>query len=252
MAQPLLIFDVGNTHIKCALFDQERMAKRTVFETFHDGFAADFSDQLKTFVGDGTLSGCVIASVVRGAAEQVQTCVRDLWQIEAVVVTAAMNLGICAGVPRPEAVGIDRLLEAAEAFRLVNGAVVVAALGSAVTVDLVSHGGVFRGGTILPGLAMGLRVLHAKTSLLPDVTLEAPTTVLGTDTVACMRAGVVYGMAGALTRIYQELCALSTDRPALVITGGDADLIGPFLSLPYQQEPDLVLRSLWWVYEHRS
>lgn len=250
MAQPLLVFDVGNTHIKCALFDQGRMVKRTLFKTVRDGVAADFSDQLKTFVGDGTPFNCVIASVVRGAAEQVQTCVRLFWHIEAVVVTAAMNLGICAGVPRPEAVGIDRLLEAAEAFRLVKGAVVVATLGSAVTVDLVSQDGVFRGGTILPGLSMGLGVLHVKTSLLPDVTLETPATVLGTDTASCMRAGVVYGMAGAVTRIYQELCALSADRPKLVITGGDADVIGPFLSLPYQQEPDLVLRSLWWVFEH--
>lgn len=241
----LLALDAGNTRVKAALFDGAKIIHRAAVQTQ----SVQLDRELATaFANAPRPDGCLIASVVPAATTRLLTAVRDVWQVEAVVVTARMNLGIAVGVPRPEGVGIDRLLEAAEAFRIVGGAVVVAALGSAVTVDLVSGAGVFRGGTILPGMGMGLRALHAHTGLLPDVVLKVPDSALGADTEGCMRAGVVYGAVGAVERIYEALSRLSSARPALVLTGGDAELASRFLQMPFRMEPDLVLRGLASLY----
>jgi len=241
MEQTLLAFDVGNSRLKAALYNNGRLLAR---ETMN--LAQIWEDCARVLQSSlaavATPDRCLISSVVRGVDAVISQAVASVWQLMPKVVTADMDLGISVAVPRPDHVGIDRLLEAGEAFQIVGGPVVVAAFGSALTVDLVNGKGVFCGGTIAPGLRLGLRALHDETSLLPDVELQSPDSALGTDTMSCMQAGVVYGAAGAVDRLFEEY--LSDDQGQLVLTGGDAELITPFIKTPHRVEPDLVLRAL--------
>ena len=100
------------------------------------------------FVPRWTPDHCLIASVVRGADEVIREAVQQVWGLMPQVVDTDMGLGIDVAVPRPDHVGIDRLLQASEAFRVCGESVVVAAFGSALTVDLVTADGVFRGGRL--------------------------------------------------------------------------------------------------------
>ena len=234
----VLVFDVGNSRLKAALYDNGRPVVRASLATRMEVGALLIS----RFAPVGTPDRCLIASVVRGAEGVIQQAVQEVWALAPIVVDAEMDLGIEIAVPRPDYVGIDRLLAASEAFRIARGAVVVAAFGSAMTVDLVSAEGVFCGGTIAPGLGMGLRALRDETSLLPRVALEPPDSAVGTDTASCIRAGVVYGAAGAVERLFREL--VPDSRAMLVLTGGDAELLSPFIALPHRVEADLVLRAL--------
>ena len=241
MGQKLLAFDVGNSRLKVAIFDGEEMVLRESLQ-----FVADWqalAQELKArFSQADRPDRCLIASVVRGAGEAIGRAVDSVWKLSSVVVDTQMDLGINVAVPRPDYVGIDRLLEASEAFHIVRDCVVVVAFGSAITVDLVTDNGVFRGGAILPGLRMGLRSLHGETSLLPDVALETPLSALGTDTTSCIQSGVIYGSAGAVDRLCGELVPQGSF--VLVLTGGDAEFMAPFIQTPCQIEPDLVLRGL--------
>jgi len=203
------------------------------------------TNQLRaTFDAQAKLDACLIASVVRCIQEPFYEAVQAIWPVEPMMVDAYHPLGIQVAVSKPNAVGIDRLLEASAAFHILESGVVVATCGSAITVDLVTDVGSFRGGTILPGLRTGLRALHNMTSLLPNLEVHAPQGVLGTDTETCMLAGVVYGAAGAVDRIYQELCEWNGAHLPLVMTGGDVSYIAPLLKSSYQVEEDLVLRGL--------
>lgn len=241
MGRKLLVFDVGNSRLKAALCDGGRPIVRVSISGVQD--ATHVVNFLKSrFAPRGTPDHCLVASVVRGADEVIREAAQQVWGLTPQVVDTEMDLGVDVVVPRPDHVGIDRLLQASEAFRVCVGSVVVAAFGSALTVDLVTADGVFRGGTIAPGLGMGLRALHDETSLLPHVVLQAPDSAVGTDTVSCIRAGVVYGVAGAVERLFSEL--VPDGRATLVLTGGDAELIAPFLKFPHRVEPDLVMRAL--------
>lgn len=241
MGRKLLVFDVGNSRLKAVLYDGDRLIARASLSGVQD--STQVVNVLKSrFAPRGTPDHCLVASVVRGADEVIHKAVQMVWGLMPQVVDTEMDLGIDVAVPRPDHVGIDRLLQASEAFRVCAGSVVVAAFGSALTVDLVTADGVFRGGTIAPGLGMGLRALHDETSLLPHVALQPPDSAVGTDTDSCIRAGIVYGAAGAVKRLFGELapdgCA------TLVLTGGDAELIAPFIKFPHRVEPDLVMRAL--------
>ena len=238
----VLVFDVGNSRLKAALYDNARPVVRASLVAKQMEVGACRHMLISHFAPVGTPDRCLIASVVRGAEGVIQQAVQEVWALAPIVVDAEMDLGIEIAVPRPDYVGIDRLLAASEAFRIVRGAVVVAAFGSAMTVDLVSAEGVFCGGTIAPGLGMGLRALRDETSLLPRVALEPPDSAVGTDTASCIRAGVVYGAAGAVERLFREL--VPDSRAMLVLTGGDAELLSPFIALPHRVEADLVLRAL--------
>ncbi len=241
MGRKLLVFDVGNSRLKAALYDDDRLIARVSISGVQD--ATQVVNVLESrFAPRGTPDRCLVASVVRGADEVIHKAVQTVWAIAPQVVDTEMDLGIDVSVPRPDHVGIDRLLQASEAFRICAGSVVVAAFGSALTVDLVTADGVFRGGTIAPGLGMGLRALYDETSLLPQVALQPPDSAVGTDTTSCIRAGVIYGAAGAVERLFSEL--VPDGGATLVLTGGDAELIAPFVKFPHRVEPDLVMRAL--------
>ena len=241
MGRKLLVFDVGNSRLKAALYDDDCLIARVSIGGVQD--ATQVVNVLKSrFAPRETPDYCLIASVVRGADEMIHKAVQTVWGLMPQVVDTDIDLGIDVAVSRPDYVGIDRLLQASEAFRVCGESVVVAAFGSALTVDLVTADGVFSGGTIAPGLGMGLRALHDKTSLLPQVTLQPPDSAVGTDTVSCIQAGVIYGAAGAVERLFSELAP--DGRATLVLTGGDAEVIAPFINYPHRVEPDLVMRAL--------
>ena len=255
MGRKLLVFDVGNSRLKAALYDDGRLIASASIGAVRDMTGEDCKAQVvnvleSRFAPIGTPDRCLVASVVRGVDGVIHKAVQRVWAIVPQVVDTEMDLGIDIAVPRPDHVGIDRLLQASEAFRVCAGSVVVAAFGSALTVDLVTADGVFRGGTIAPGLGMGLRALHDETSLLPQVALQPPDSAIGTDTTSCIQAGIVYGAAGAVERLFSEL--VPDGRATLVLTGGDAELIAPFINYPHRVEPDLVMRALvslgkrWW------
>ena len=248
MGRKLLVFDVGNSRLKAALYDDGRLIARESLSAVQDMAGEDW-DRAQVvrvlesrFAPKGMPDHCLVASVVRGADAVIHKAVQTVWAIVPKVVDTEMDLGIDIAVPRPDHVGIDRLLQASEAFRISGGGVVVAAFGSALTVDVVTADGVFSGGTIAPGLGMGLRALHDETSLLPHVALRPPDSAVGTDTASCIQAGIVYGAAGAVERLFCEL--VPDGRATLVLTGGDAELIAPFINYPHRVEPDLVMRAL--------
>ena len=247
MRRKLLVFDVGNSRLKAALYDDGRLIARASLSAVRDMAGEDCKAQVvdvleSRFAPKGMPDHCLVASVVRGADAVIHKAVQTVWAIAPQVVDTEMDLGIDIAVPRPDHVGIDRLLQASEAFRVCADGVVVAAFGSALTVDVVTADGVFCGGTIAPGLGMGLRALHDETSLLPHVALRPPDSAVGTDTASCIQAGIVYGAAGAVERLFCEL--VPDGRATLVLTGGDAELIAPFINYPHRVEPDLVMRAL--------
>lgn len=250
-----LAFEVGNTSVHCAAFDGEAQAAQCRMKT--DPFQAPQSyarDVAQALADAGIRSedirGAIVSSVVREMPDVLSRAVARQWGVSIIVADARMDFGLDIAVPRPEAVGIDRLLIAGEAYRLCDGAVVAVGLGTAVTVDLVEAGGRFPGGAIAPGLRTALWALHARTSLLPQVELATPSGVVGQSTSDCIRAGVVYGTAGAVDRLVAEQQALCSNVPQVVLTGGDAAFLSACLRTPHQVAHDLALRGLAWVYRH--
>lgn len=135
----------------------------------------------------------------------------------------------------PETVGADRLAQASAAWARTQGACVVVAMGTAITVDVVSRRGEFRGGLIAPGLRLMARALHQGTALLPEVEPRRTRTALGRDTREALACGISTAAEGLIRRALAE-------HPGTVFgTGGDAPLFRDLFDVLL---PDLALEGV--------
>ena len=150
------------------------------------------------------------------------------------------------GYHPPESLGFDRrccLLAAAMDFPGQDS--IVIDMGTAITIDLLA-GGHFRGGRILPGIAMSLRGLHKGTALLPEVVLNTPAEMLGNDTSSAIQAGVIHLFADALRGAITDY-RQSSPQAQILITGGDAECWQPSIPGSFYQ-PHLLLRGFYlWI-----
>ena len=138
----------------------------------------------------------------------------------------------------PTALGCDRWLCLLAARRWRRDVIVVSA-GTAVTVDLLSAGGIFRGGLILPGNNLMLSSLAAVTTLPSIHSGHVSAALPPGDTKTAMATGAALAAAGAVMQFRRRVAA----GAAIAVTGGDAALLLPWLPAA-RHTPDLVFHGM--------
>ena len=156
--------------------------------------------------------------------------------------------GVRIAYADPAQLGVDRWLCLLAAFNAAPGAVCVVQCGSAITVDLVDGDGRHRGGLIAPGIGLMQTSLLAGTDRVRFAAdaLAVLDVAPGTDTAACVRAGIssaVLGLVEHALRHYRSICP----DARVLVTGGDATRIAPLLRPPAQERAELVLDGLAFV-----
>jgi type III pantothenate kinase len=120
---------------------------------------------------------------------------------------------------------------------------IVVSCGTAVTIDAINKQGEHLGGVILPGLQLWKDMLVQGTELLKQADAE-DICVLATNTEQGIAAGSLYGLAGAIDRVCNEMKQSLTDIVVLVLTGGGAESLLPYLKSTYKLSPNLVIQGL--------
>ena len=159
-----------------------------------------------------------------------------------------MDTGLNLKVKAPEELGTDRLADAAGAYAIYRGPVAVIDFGTATTITIVGKNADFIGGSIMPGIGLMNDVLAQRTSKLTKVPLEQPVPALGTDTAGCIRSGLLIGTAGAVERILDEIEKETGYIFRVVITGGYAHLVDPFIKRPHEMNVFLTHEGLREIY----
>ena len=124
--------------------------------------------------------------------------------------------------------------------------------GTAITLDLVTADGCFRGGNIAPGIATRFASLSGHCARLPLLDAEGDIPLVGYDTATAIRSGVVMGVVAQVKQMYAELKA---DYPRLlvVLTGGDCNIIAKRLNLEEMEvNENLVTIGLNRILEHNE
>jgi type III pantothenate kinase len=121
----------------------------------------------------------------------------------------------------------------------------VADAGSTLTVDYIDGQAFHLGGYIVPGLAMQRNSLQLATEKVRfDAALAIDSLAPGTDTGQAVNRGVVHMLAAFIDSAVADLSSRVGQPAALVLAGGDAPLIGPFLESNYEYVSDLVLQGI--------
>ncbi len=159
-----------------------------------------------------------------------------------------------------EQLGMDRLVNACSARLLYpENALVIVDFGTATTFDLVDAGNQYLGGAITPGLGTFSECLSLKTARLPMVSVldKTPGTLgMGSNTLACMEAGVGIGYRGLIKELMETARQeLGTESITFIATGGLSQAALRLCGLEdwFQMvDPFLTLKGLYQLYEFNS
>ncbi|RKY13162.1 MAG: hypothetical protein DRP52_03450 [Planctomycetota bacterium] len=255
----LIAIDIGNTTIKVAFYlnDDEKLLKTAA------GGSGEMESQLAEILTEcwdqsplvesakEPVKECVLvaSSVKPEWTELVRGVVKDELDQELLVIGTDVPLPIETGVDDALAVGTDRLCAAAAAYAVVEGAVVVADFGTAVTIDLVDEDGVFVGGTITPGFDLSLAAMHTRTARLPKVEMQRPLSAYGVNTEEAMRAGVYWGAVGLLEALCRKYAEQIGHWPQVILTGGAAKIIKEDCEFVDSWVSNLALRGIIIAYK---
>ena len=250
----LLAVDIGNTNITIGVFQGEELRATwrvtTVVNQMADEYAAILLNLmqhqgLKTSEINEIALCCVVPPLITTFVDLSQR----YFHAEPLVVGAGTKTGVHIRMDNPREVGADRIADAVAAHHLYGGPLIIIDLGTATTFGIVSKEGDYIGGIIATGIATAAEALFARTAQLPRVELSYPKHVIGTNTVAAIQSGIIYGYAslveGMLARIEKELGGKAT----VVATGGYAELIHRETKVIDKVNPDLTLIGLRLIYQ---
>lgn len=225
----LLTLDKGNSALKADVWDGD-VAVETVLMT-----PACIHRQLPALLSRHRFKGAIYCSVTDDGSK-----IEHLFE-EAEIPFWNMSYNLCTPLiidyTSPETLGVDRIAGCIGAMTLFPDCeLLVVDLGTAITYDRVSSDGHFIGGNIAPGVSLRLKSLNAFTARLPRVELQGPVPSWGYDTDTALRSGSIIGIAAEVSYYYSML----PKHAKVVLTGGSAPRIIPYLSFPYNLEPRLV------------
>ena len=116
--------------------------------------------------------------------------------------------------------------------------------GTSTNFDVVSAEGEYVGGVLAPGIEISMDALFARAARLMRIDFSEPPAVIGKTTVHSLQSGLVYGFAGQVDRIVEEIRRELGSEAPTVATGGLAELIVPHTRTIERVDPDLTLEGL--------
>ncbi len=247
----LLAIDIGNTNVKIGIFQGGTLIGHS-YVALRDASAGTKLGEFinpYTSAADAEAEAAIVSSVVPSMTEQVLSHVWPYFSGEPHIVSHRTNTGLSFSLPHPERLGADRIAAAAWGYSHFGAPAAVIDFGTATTISVVGRGGVFVGGAIVPGLRTMARSFSEHTAQLPHVELESPGGALGRDTNSAIISGIVYGTAGAVSRVVYEIERELGYNLKLAVTGGNLTLIEPFLERADVVEPALPLKALQAIYQ---
>lgn len=230
----IVCIDSGNSRIKWGVHDGARwLAQGSVAHT-------DVAD-LSTLPVDWPIPERVMLANVAGvtAGQRIRQQLAA-WQARLVEASSRpQQCGITNLYDSPERLGVDRWCALIGAWRVRPGPAVVVMAGTATTIDTLDEKGRFRGGLILPGMAMMLGSLASGTAALPYA--DGQYLAYPRATADAIVTGVIEAQIGAIERAYSRLGQAGA---CCMMSGGDAERLASHLALPHRVAQNLPLEGL--------
>lgn len=247
----ILTIDVGNTSTTCGLYDGEKIIFQFRWETNIHSSSDEIGIFFRTVLKENgydwkQITKIGVCSVVPSMNYSLASACSKYLNQEPLFVQAGIKTGLKIKYSNPKEIGADLIAAAMGAVHLFpNKDLIVADLGTATTLELVSKDKEFLGGSILPGLKISIDALASGTAKLPMVEIAKPEGILGASTTEAIQVGLFYGNAGAIKEIcyiYQKN-VFHGEKPLIIATGGFAKIYNDY-SLFDHIVPELVLTGV--------
>jgi type III pantothenate kinase len=257
----LLAVDVGNSLTVIGVFNGEELAQQWRISSDASRTADELALLFQGLMSFENLSfsrnvhGVVISSVVPLVTARLREMTQRYFHFPPVIVAPGTRIGISIKMEDPREVGADRLVNAIAAHDQYGGPGIVVDFGTGTNFDVYDASGAFIGGAIAPGVQISLEALTAKGAQLRTVERTAPRHAIGRSTVEALQSGAVYGFAGMVDRVVEQLAAEldGLDGPPVVVaTGGLASAVVDACRSINHHDPWLTLKGLRIVWDRNT
>ena len=253
----IICIDVGNTNIKYAIFDGEELKfsyrVATDLKRTSDEYGSQLIGMLEfNRIAAEDITGGIFSSVVPSLDYTVEHMLRVYLGITPKQLVPGLKTGLKMRADNAREVGADRIVNNVSAIkRYGNGKpIIVIDFGTATTFNVLSAEGEFIGGGVAPRIKGSLDSLVNCTAKLPRVEIEAPKSVIATNTVTNMQAGIVFGFAGLVEYIVKKIKKeLKTNDVLTIATGGFSETIAKETACIDVIDKMLTLNGLKYLYD---
>ena len=206
----LFVANIGNTVIQIGVFQKDTLVCTARLSSAGNRSSDEYAVTLKAIlamngVEAGSVTGAVIASVVKPMNPVIGGAVEKLFGIKPLFMGPGVRTGLDIKIERPAELGADIAAACVGALALMKPPFAVVGLGDATTLTLIDRNSRLCGVLICPGAFAGIHGLSRLAAELPVISLEPPKGLLGKNTVDSMNNGAVYGTAAMVEGLVDRL-----------------------------------------------
>lgn len=250
----IFVLDVGNSNIKCGLFEKGKLEHSWRMTTRLERTADEYGIHILAFFGHvkhetTDIERIIISSVIPSINYTLQHMCSIYFNKKPMFVGPGIKTGINIKYDNPKDLGADRIVGAIAAYHLYGGPCIIVDFGTATTFGAMSSDGDFLGGAICPGLKISTEALTINAARLPRIELLKPDSVIGKSTIAGMQAGIIYGYVGQVDFLIRKFKKEMGEPAKVIATGGLARMITQESSEIDELNSLLTLIGLSRVYE---
>jgi len=239
-----LVVDVGNTLVKYAIFDHEKLL---VDQTSESGlYLTKIKELFEVFP---KIEHAILSSV--GDLDKKQFEILSLF-CKTHILSDGSRVPYKNGYATPQTLGVDRIALVASAYyKYPKTDVLVIDMGTCITYDVITRHGEYLGGAISPGLNMRYKAMHQQTQKLPLLEPEFPMDFIGDSTNNSMHNGVVQGICHELDGTIDQY-KNRFEHLTVILTGGDSHFFAKRLKNSIFANSKFLLEGLNYLLEYNK
>ncbi|MDX6746420.1 type III pantothenate kinase [Polaribacter sp. PL03] len=230
-----LTIDIGNTRVKSAVFEGDRLVELYVFDK------RKIISEIKKIFKKNTISAGIISNVAT-ISEKRMVQLKKI--IDFQIVSSASKVPFNNLYKTPKTLGVDRIALVAGAVKqFPNKNVLVIDAGTCITFDFVSDKTAYLGGAISPGIKMRYKALNKFTANLPLVETLELNDFIGKNTEESIVSGVLNGVVKEINGVIEDYEQEYLDL-TVVLTGGDTNFLSKQLKSSIFANQNFLLQGL--------
>lgn len=253
----ILAIDMGNTAAVLGCIDDQKIYFTEELSTDLSKSPLEYAMGIKTVlelynIDSDNISGAIISCVVPSLQQVISRAVQKIINKAPLIVGPGLKTGLNIKMDNAREMGSDLIVDSVAGINRYGAPLIIIDMGTATTISVIDKDRNYIGGAITPGVNIAMNALSSNAAQLFNVGLQAPSRVIGKNTVECMQSGIILGNAscidGMIDRIEDELGYSTT----VVATGGLSGIVIPYCRHDIIIEPRLLLMGLKLLYDKNA
>ena len=253
-----LIFDIGNTNIKTALFDGEKLLYTWRISTDLKRTGDEYFSLLRPLFRDAEIdfskiSTVVLSTVVPALIGPFVIVAQHFSGKKPLIIGPEVYSKLPIKVPESAVheIGTDLYCDALEAWCRYKCPCIITDFGTALSFTAIDANANIAGVAIAPGIRTAFNSLFANAAQIPAIPLDIPPTSLGKNTVVSVQSGIVLGYKGLVEGLLKQMkedlvketgCRIEDIK--VIATGGLNSMLSPITDAFDYVDKDLTLCAM--------